>query len=795
MTGNKKASKRMAHNGSPARRIMAAFLSLLLSLSIFTSVSGHAQAANFTPAPTTAYAIQFIQACENQQWFINEIERLLNQQEKTLNTITKQSDLKDIYALGFAGNGTITKIPRAIGELKGLKHLFLSGNKITAIPSEVYSLPNLETLDVSNNRIAEPLNPQLANLTKLEVLSLWGNSITGTIIPAITQMTSLVNIDISYNNLTGSIPAALENLDDLLLFSASNNQLSGSLPAELSGCNSLQALVLWNNNLTGTIPPSYGGLSKLTFLDLAANGLTGAIPSSLGSLSALKEISLRGNQLTGAIPSTFANLTKLEILDLHSNTLSGGIPSGLSALINMKKLDLSDNQFAGTLPDIFTTMPNLTWAHLAQNRLTGLAPDSLFDAQENGCDVDMRANYMTGDTLKKITKNTDNFVDFASTMQNYLYLPPYIKVPVNQQVNAYDLLIHKDSQTNLANAAKAKLPLSAYTCEIISTDPDVLDYVTLDITAQGFIIKVLQEIKLADAVPFEIRMIDNTGSVYATTRFKVTTDTPPAIPDPIPTPGPATPTPLPTTQPGQGGGGQGGIIPPVIHTPLPSEAPLETLIDTAQAETNNYHANYFTGYPDKTFRPESPITREEAIFVVYNITNKTDKAHGFPDAGYTDTDPNGLYWAGQAIRYLSAKRVLAIFGDDALLPTRPITRGEFVALVMRCLNQTVTTDKTLSDIAGHPYESYIRSAIALGFIAGYPDGSFKPDQSIARAEVTVILNKLLGHSVRVGDFERVVNPFTDITPEYWAYEHIMEASCPHYMMKDSEGNEYRRFIK
>ena len=778
-----------------SRRVVAVFLSLLLSLSIFISTPSPslAQTANFTPAPETDYAKQFIQSCEGQTWFINEIERLLNQQEKTLNKITSQSDLNDIYALGFAGAGTITKIPQAIGELKNLKHLFLSNNRISAIPPEIYSLTNLETLDLANNRIAEPLSPQLANLTKLEVLSLWGNSITGTIIPAITQMPALVNVDISYNNLTGTLPAELANLPKLIFFAASNNQLSGTLPPALSGSPNLKALILWNNNFSGSIPASYGSFLQLTLLDLAGNDLTGTIPSSLGTLSTLKELSLRANQLTGTIPSSLSNLTNLEILDLHSNTLSGGIPSGLSSLINMKKLDLSDNQFTGTLPDIFAAMPHLSWVHLEKNRLTGLAPDSLFTAQKNGCDVDLRSNYMTGDTLKQITKNADNFVDFASGMQNYLYLPPYIKVPVDTQINAYDMLTHRDSQTNLTNAAKAKLPLSAYTCTIISTDPDVLDYISLDITAQGFIIKVLQEIKLADAIEFEIRITDNTGSVYSSTRFKVTTDTPPVIPDPIPTPAPATPTPAPGTNPGGiGGPGPLATIPPQR---LPEDERLETLIDTSKVHAEHYHANYFSGYPDKTFRPESLITREEALFVVYNITNKSDKAQVFPDAGYTDTDSNPAYWAGPAVRYLSAKQVLAIFEPDVLRPTRPITRGEFIAIVMRSLNQSVTTDKTLSDIAGHPYEAYIRSAIALGFIAGYPDGSFKPDQSIARAEVTVILNALLGRSVQRGDFERVINPFTDITPDYWAYEHIMEASCPHYVMRDSEGNEYRRFTK
>ena len=785
-----------------ACRILEAFLSLLLSLSVFASVPDRVHAADFVYSPTTSYASGFKDKCEGQQWFINEIERLLNQQGKTLNTITSQYDLNDIYALGFAGMDSITTIPRAIGELKNLRHLFLSNNRITTIPAELYTLPNLETLDLSNNRITGSLSPSLANLTKLEVLSLWGNRISGAIIPVITSMTSLTNLDLSYNQLTGEIPAGISNLDNLLLFSASNNQLSGTLPPSLSGCDSLKALILWNNNLSGEIPAAYGSFLRLELLDLAGNSLSGSIPSELGGLTNLKELSLRGNQLTGTIPGSFAGLVNLEILDLNANTLSGNIPTGLAALIHMRKIDLSMNQFTGTLPDIFIGMSDLQWAHLHSNRLTGQAPDSLFDAQKNGADVDMHSNYMTGDTLKKIVKNADNFVDFAGTMQNYLYLPPYIQVPINTQIDAYALLVHKDSKTNLVNPAKAKLPLSGYACELISTNPNAADYVTLTTTATGFIIKTLKEIKLAEGIEFELRIVNNDGSVYSRTRFKITTDVPPVIPDPTPTPAPATPTPVPTPDSSQTPGGTGYYpytpeSPSPSQTPAPTIAPGQALIPYPPLDIDNFHGSAMSGYPDKTFRPDNLTTRAEAVQLLFNIIDMPDKEQAFTATGFTDIAAS--HWSAKAVHYLSVKNILTIFGNDTLNPTQSITRGEFIALVMRCLGPAAESGAgenaggTLSDVTGHVYESYIRAAVSLRFITGYPDGTFQPNRSITRAEITVIINRLQGHNVQKGDFERIINPFTDITPAHWAYDSIMEATIPHYMMKDSEGNEYRRF--
>jgi len=236
-------------------------LTLVLPAPFFTHT---VYASDFTPGRSiTAYGRDFLNRSEGQQWFINEVERLLNLQKRSINTIASAADLNDIYTLSLPNRNISGRIPSAIGDLSNLRHIFLSGNQLTnhssanAFPAQMYTLQNLETIDVSRNSFTGTIPAQLSGLPSLRILLLWDNEFSGTVPPQLGQITSLENLDISYNQLTGALPPQLGDLKSLLLLSASNNRLSGSIPTELSGCDSLRSLILWNNELTGPIPPVY----------------------------------------------------------------------------------------------------------------------------------------------------------------------------------------------------------------------------------------------------------------------------------------------------------------------------------------------------------------------------------------------------------------------------------------------------------------------------------------------------------------------------------------------------------
>lgn len=110
----------------------------------------------YTVAPQTTYAQTFINKCEGQTWFIDEMENLLNTKGKSINTITSREDLTAIYAIGLADRGLTGTIPAAIGELTNLKYLYLANNHFEGeLPDEINTLSNLIEIDLTGNNISE----------------------------------------------------------------------------------------------------------------------------------------------------------------------------------------------------------------------------------------------------------------------------------------------------------------------------------------------------------------------------------------------------------------------------------------------------------------------------------------------------------------------------------------------------------------------------------------------------------------------------------------------------------------
>ena len=192
------------------------------------------------------------------------------------------------------------------------------------------------------------------------------------------------------------------------------------------------------------------------------------------------------------------------------------------------------------------------------------------------------------------------------------------------------------------------------------------------------------------------------------------------------------------------------------------------------------HVAYIMGYPDGTVQPEGEITRAEACTIFFRLL--TDSSRDYYFARTNDySDVNAGDWFNNAISTLSNAGIVTGYNDGTFRPNQPITRGEMAKIIANFANLKYG-GKTFTDLAGHWSKSYVELAAGNGWIAGYPDGSFRPDQKITRAETVTMINRVLD---RVPAKESrllsrsIMLTFPDNNPGDWYYIAIQEASNSH----------------
>jgi hypothetical protein len=119
------------------------------------------------------------------------------------------------------------------------------------------------------------------------------------------------------------------------------------------------------------------------------------------------------------------------------------------------------------------------------------------------------------------------------------------------------------------------------------------------------------------------------------------------------------------------------------------------------------------------------------------------------------------------------------YEDGTFRPEGSITRAEFATLLVRLKGCDLPEASRFSDCAGHWASAYIGAADVNGLMSGYPDGSFKPDSFITRAEVMTAVNRMLGRVPDAAALAQIQNPYVDLSPEHWAYAQILEATVEH----------------
>lgn len=192
------------------------------------------------------------------------------------------------------------------------------------------------------------------------------------------------------------------------------------------------------------------------------------------------------------------------------------------------------------------------------------------------------------------------------------------------------------------------------------------------------------------------------------------------------------------------------------------------------------HVAYIMGYPDGTVQPEGEITRAEACTIFFRLLTDSSRDYYFSKTNdYTDV--NAGDWFNNAISTLSNAGIVTGYNDGTFRPNQPITRGEMAKIIANFANLS-KGGKTFTDLSGHWSKTYVELAAGNGWIAGYPDGSFRPDQKITRAETVTMINRVLervpAKELRLLS-RSIMLTFPDNNPGDWYYIAIQEASNSH----------------
>ena len=192
------------------------------------------------------------------------------------------------------------------------------------------------------------------------------------------------------------------------------------------------------------------------------------------------------------------------------------------------------------------------------------------------------------------------------------------------------------------------------------------------------------------------------------------------------------------------------------------------------------HKLYIVGYEDGTVRPENNITRAESATIFYRLL-KDDIQKQFRTNSNKFTDVNENAWFNTSVSTLTNMGIIGGYSDNTFRPNQYITRAEFITLMVGFFDtDTKVGNNQFSDV----FESdwYYKSVIVgvdKGFIAGYPDGTFKPNQYITRAEACKIVNKVLDRRpTKPGLYDNLID-WPDLNDNAWYYLDVMEATHGH----------------
>ena len=229
---------------------------------------------------------------------------------------------------------------------------------------------------------------------------------------------------------------------------------------------------------------------------------------------------------------------------------------------------------------------------------------------------------------------------------------------------------------------------------------------------------------------------------------------------------------------GGGSGGSGG-----------SHKPTVTIPDDVPTGLNGKdHYAYVVGYPDGMVYPQKNITRAEVATIFFRLlTDETREANMTKSNSYNDMKDGAWYTC--AVSTLSKMGIIKGYEDGSFKPDASISRAEFAAIAARFDPDGDKTPATFSDVSSHWAKDEISIAANHGWIKGYEDGSFKPDQKITRAETMTLVNRVLKRLPETkDDLHKDMKTWPDNQKESaWFYLAVQEATNSHYQKLKKDG--------
>ena len=147
-------------------------------------------------------------------------------------------------------------------------------------------------------------------------------------------------------------------------------------------------------------------------------------------------------------------------------------------------------------------------------------------------------------------------------------------------------------------------------------------------------------------------------------------------------------------------------------------------------------------------------------------------------------DVKNTRWSNKPIATLANGKIIGGYPDASFKPGSSITRAEFAAIVSRFDNLSYQGEDKFSDIKGHWAVETINAAAERGWIGGYPDGTFRPNEYITRAEATALINKVLNRKVSEEGLLENARYWKDNSRDAWYYEDVIEATNSHDYERD-----------
>lgn len=195
------------------------------------------------------------------------------------------------------------------------------------------------------------------------------------------------------------------------------------------------------------------------------------------------------------------------------------------------------------------------------------------------------------------------------------------------------------------------------------------------------------------------------------------------------------------------------------------------------------HNAYLHGYGNGEFGPNNNMTRAEAAQMFYNLLREKNVT---VTVRFTDVPDDA--WYATAVNTLASFGILKGVGEDKYDPTRVISRAEFAAIATRFAKVNLEGSTPFDDVSDTDwYYNAVLTAVNYGWINGYGDNTFRPYNTVTRAEVTTIVNRMLARRADkdfVADHIHNMRTFNDVDSSFWAYHYIMEATNGHDYDKD-----------